>query len=120
MRTPSSRHLSHDFPAYKGLTLRELGAIVAFFTTITSLLFIGIGIAIDFPVAMGCLGFLAGFIVAICFLPKPIALLKAGKPHGYLTKRFILLLSRWGLVKSPYVHHVGAWTKSKSLGGRDV
>lgn len=40
MNQPSSRHLSHDYEAYKGLSLRELFWIVVITTPSTSLLFI--------------------------------------------------------------------------------
>ena len=120
MRTPSSRHLSHDFPAYKGLTLRELAVIVMVFTSLATVLFIGVGLAIGFPVGMGCLGFLAGVIVGVAFLPTPIARRKSGKPHGYLMKTLVMQLSRWKLKTSPYLHHVGRWQKSKHIRGRNV
>lgn len=115
MRTPSSRHLSYDFPAYKGLTLRELFMIVMSFTVFITLLFGCIGFLLHWTVAFSCLGFLLGFIFAITLLPKPIARLKAGKPHGYLAKLITLKLTQLRLKQSPYIHHVGHWQRSATL-----
>ena len=120
MKAPSSRHLSHDFPAYKGLTLREL-AIISLVTTIgITGLFVCVGFVFGWPVGLGCLGFVVGFIVSVSLMPKPIAKRKAGKPHGYLTKTLVIQLARWGLKPSPYLKHIGVWQKSKRIGGRHV
>jgi len=113
MSRPSSRHLSHDYEAYKGLSLRELFWIVLVFTPLTALIFIVIGAFVGFPVAFGCVGFLVGFVVSITTCPKRIARIKAGKPHGYLMKKTLFLLVRWGLKQSPYLHHIGFWQKSR-------
>lgn len=115
MNQPSSRHLSHDYVAYKGLSLRELFWIVLVTTPAISLIFTIVGCFIGYPLACGCVGFLVGFITAITVCPKRIARIKAGKPHGYLVKKTILLLVRWGLRSSPYTHYIGGWQKSKIL-----
>ncbi|MBA2649343.1 MAG: TIGR03750 family conjugal transfer protein [Legionella sp.] len=115
MNQPSSRHLSHDYEAYKGLSLRDLFWIVFITTPSITLLFTIIGLFTGYPVASGCVGFIVGFIVSITFCPKRAASIKAGKPHGYLRKKIILLMARWGLRPSPYIHHIGAWQKSKIL-----
>ena len=115
MKAPSSRHLSHDFPAYKGLTLRELFVIVVTTTLFTCCLFIAVGIFTGWVVALACIGFLVGFIVAITVLPKPIARFKAGKPHGYLMKTLTLMLVRFRLKQSPYLHYKGLWQRSKHV-----
>lgn len=120
MNAPSSRHLSHDFPAYKGLTLRELLSIVVTTTILTCIFFIVIGLMTGWVVALACIGFLLGFIVAITFLPKPIARFKSGKPNGYLKKTLTIKLSSLRLKKSPYVQHTGLWQKSKRIGGHRV
>lgn len=120
MNAPSSRHLSHDFPAYKGLTLRELFTIVITTTAISCFVFIVIGLMTGWVVALACIGSLLGFIVAITLLPKPIARFKLGKPYGYLKKALTLKLSSLRLKKSPYVQHVGLWQKSKRIGGQHV
>jgi conjugative transfer region protein (TIGR03750 family) len=115
MKRPSSRHLSHDYEAYKGLSLRELFWIVLATTPAVSLLFSLGGLYAGYPLAFGCVGFLVGFIVSITACPKRAARLKSGKPHGYLMKKTILLLVRLHLRHSPYLHHQGAWRKSKYL-----
>jgi len=120
MKAPSSRHLSHDFPAYKGLTLRELFAIVVTTTVISCFLFIVIGLMTGWVVALACIGFFLGFIVAITLLPKPIARFKSGKPHGYLKKAWTLKLVRLRLKTSPYVQHSGLWQKAKKVGDSHV
>ena len=76
MKQPSSRHLSHDFPAWKGLSLRELFWIVICTTPVCTLLFTLLGALIDFPLAFGCGGLLIGFILAITAWPKGIARFK--------------------------------------------
>lgn len=113
MNQPSSRHLSHDFEAYKGLSLRELFWIVIITTPSMSILFSLMGLCIGYPLACGCVGFLVGFIVSITLCPKRVAGLKAGKPHGYLMKQTIQKLTKYGLRRSPYLHHIGPWQKSK-------
>lgn len=113
MNYPSSRHLSHDYEAYKGLSLRELFWIVLIFTPIITLIFVAIGMFIGFPVAFGCVGFLMGFIVSITTCPKRIASIKKDKPHGYLMKKTLFLLVRLGLRKSPYLHHKGDFQTSR-------
>ena len=120
MKAPSSRHLSHDFPAYKGLTLRELFTIVVTTIAITCFFFIIIGLITGWVVALACIGFLLGFIVAITLLPKPIAQIKAGKPYGYLKKAMVLKLVRLGLKKSPYMQHKGLWLKNRRIGDPHV
>ena len=115
MKAPSSRHLSHDFPAYKGLTLRELFVIVSTTTVFTCCLFSAVGFFTGWMVAFACSGFLIGFIVAITLLPKPIARFKAGKPHGYLMKSLTLTLVRCRLKQSPYLHYIGLWQRSKHV-----
>ena len=116
MNHPSSRHLSHDFEAYKGLSLRELFWIVLGFTPLTALIFILIGAFLGFPLAFGCVGFLVGFVMSITTCPKRIARLKAGKPHGHLMKKSVLLLVHFGLKQSPYLNHTGLWQKSRMRG----
>lgn len=120
MNRPSSRHLSHDYEAYKGLSLRELFWIVVVATPLTSLLFTLIGLLVGYPLAFGCVGFLVGFVVSITVCPKRIARLKAGKPHGYLMKKNIMLCVRWGIRTSPYLYHKGLWLKSKLIGESHV
>ena len=115
MKAPSSRHLSHDFQAYKGLTLRELFAIVVTTTLGTCLLFTIIGLITGWTMAFAGLGFLLGFIIAVTFLPNPIARFKAGKPHGYLMKKLTLKLVSLGFKKSPYLHHKGIWQRVKHI-----
>lgn len=120
MTTPSSRHLSHDFPAFKGLTLRELIVLVLLTTGATTLLFTLVGLFFSIPGAFGCFGLVLGFIVGVSLMPKPISRLKAGKPHGYLIKKIRIKLARWGLIQPPYLAHVGLWHTSKRLGARRV
>lgn len=120
MNRPSSRHLSHDFEAYKGLSLRELFWIVIVATPITSLLFTLAGGLLDFPLAMGCVGFLVGFVLSITVCPKQVARLKAGKPHGYLMKKTILMLVQFGIKSNPYLVHQGTWQKSRRAGNTHV
>ncbi|STX28437.1 conjugative transfer region protein [Legionella beliardensis] len=116
MTQPSSRHLSHDFPAWKGLSLRELFWIVITTTPITTLIFILLGITVRFPLAFGCIGFVIGFILSITVWPKGIARIKAGKPYGYLMKQTIHWLVRLRLKHSPWIHYQGQWQKNKSVG----
>lgn len=111
---PSSRHLSHDFQAYKGLTLRELFWIVMITTPITVLFFVIAGHIVGFPLVFGCVGFLTGFILSITLFPKRVARLKGGCPPGHLMKLVYLRFSQWGFVKSPYIKHQGLWQKTKS------
>lgn len=113
MNQPSSRHLSHDYEAYKGLSLRELFWIVLITTPVISIVFSLAGLFIGYPLACGCVGFIVGFIVSITFCPKRAASIKAGKPHGYLMKKILLLLAHWGIRQSPYLQHLGVWQKSK-------
>ena len=115
MKTPSSRHLSHDFKAYKELTLRELFWVVISTTLMSTLLFILIGLWLGWPGALGALGFLMGFILSITLLPKPLAHFKRGKPYGYLIKQTHLILAHFKFKKSPYLTHVGVWQKSKRV-----
>jgi conjugative transfer region protein (TIGR03750 family) len=117
---PSSRHLSHDFSAWQGLSLRELFYLVIGATIVNTLLFLILGFVLGYPVVFGCMGFLLGFILAITVYPKILARLKSGKPYGYLMKRALLGLSRLGLMKSPWVNHTGAWRTARSLGETDV
>lgn len=120
MSQPSSRHLSHDFPAWKGLSLRELFWIVVTTTPLSILMFTLLGCLIGFPIASGCVGFMVGFILAITVWPKSIARIKAGKPYGYVTKKAIQVLVRLRLKHSPWVHYQGQWNKNKSVGGSHV
>jgi len=120
MLKPSSRHLSHDFPAWKGLSLRELFWIVVSSTPITAIFFAISGIWFGYPLVMGCIGFLVGFILAITVIPKLVAKLKSGKPHGYLKKKMLLSLAKIGLLQSPWCHYQGIWRKSRTVGENNV
>ena len=120
MNTPSSRHLSHDFPAYKGLTLRELFIIVITTTMFSCLVFGVVGFMLGWVVAFVCAGFLIGFVMAVTLLPKPIARFKQGKPHGHLIKTITLTLVKFQLKKSPYCYHVGLWQRVKHIRGQHV
>jgi conjugative transfer region protein (TIGR03750 family) len=120
MNRPSSRHLSHDYEAYKGLSLRELFWIVLIVTLTTSFLLTCIGFFVGYPLALGCVGFLLGFILAITLAPKQIAHIKAGKPHGYLMKKTLLYLVHLGLKRSPYCHYQGIWQTSKLVGKYEI
>lgn len=117
MQQPSSRYLSHDYPAFKGLSLRELFMISLISTISTALLFTLIGgWLFGFYVASFCIGFLSGFILAVTLWPKIIAKQKAGKPHGYLRKRLMLWMVQLKLKHSPWLFYQGIWRKSRSLG----
>ena len=117
---PSSRHLSHDFPAWNGLSLRELFWLVMAATILNTVVFLLIGLVLGYPVILGCMGFLLGFVLAITVYPKIQARLKAGKPHGHLRKKIILGLTRMGVMKSPWMHYTGPWRKSRTLRKTDV
>lgn len=120
MTYPSSRNLSHDFQAYKGLTLRELLLMTLATTAFFILSFVILGVLLGHTVLLGCLGFLLGFIASVTIMPKPIARLKAGKPYGYLMKSTVNRLANAGLMPSPYVKHVGFWQKSRAFRRGDV
>lgn len=116
MNQPSSRHLSHDFPAWKGLSLRELFWIVITITPTTALLCVFLGSMAGFPLASGCIGFILGFILSITVWPKSIARIKAGKPYGYLMKKTIQLMVQLRLKHSPWMKYQGRWQKNRSVG----
>lgn len=116
MSLPSSRNLSHDYPAWKGLSLRELFWIVITTTPLTAFFCTLTGIMLGFPLACGCVGFLLGFILAITFWPKRISRVKEGKPYGYVTKKTIQLLVKLKVKHSPWFHYEGKWRKNKTLG----
>lgn len=120
MNRPSSRHLSHDYEAYKGLSLRELFWIALIATPATSFAFVIAGLFINFPLAAGCVGFVVGFVLSITACPKRFAQIKAGKPHGYLMKQTVLFFARIGLKQLPFIKHCGQWQKSKIVGGPHV
>lgn len=117
MQQPTSRYLSHDYPAFRGLSIRELFMISLISTMATALVFSFLGgWLLDFWVASFCIGFLSGFILAVTLWPKVIAKQKAGKPHGYLRKRLILLMVTLKLKHSPWLFYQGPWRQSRSLG----
>lgn len=120
MSTPSSRHLSHDFPAYKGLTLRELFVLVVISTSLVCIMCFVIGLFVGFPGAGACLGIVLGFILSVSVVPGPIARLKVGKPHGYLVKQLKIKAASLGLLSSPYLEHQGYWATSKHIRGPHV
>lgn len=120
MSNPSSRHLSHDFPAFKGLTLRELGVLVVFTTLVICILSSLAGALFGWPLLSGAAGMILGFVVSILVMPNPVSRIKAGKPQGYLVKKTRIMLAGYGLGKAPYLAHRGFWQKSKRLGGRHV
>jgi conjugative transfer region protein (TIGR03750 family) len=117
---PSSRHLSHDFPAWKGLSLRELFWLVITSTSINTLVFLGLGFMCGYPLIMGCMGFLISFILSITVYPKILARLKLGKPHGHLFKIWVLGLSHLGLMKSPWIKVQGTWRTTRRIGVSDA
>lgn len=116
MPAPSSRHLSHDFKAYKEMTLRELFITVVSSTFTIMVFFILIGLASGWVAALAGIGFFLGFLVGVYVLPKFISRIKMGKPHGHLMKQITLLQVCFKLKKSPFIKHTGIWQKSKRLG----
>lgn len=120
MSHPSSRHLSHDFPAFKGLTLRELFVLVVFTTLVTCILSALAGAIIGWPLLSGGAGMILGFVISILVLPNPVSRMKAGKPSGYLMKKTRIMLAGYGLGNSPYLAHTGFWQKARRLGGKHV
>lgn len=120
MLPPSSRHLSHDFKAYKELTLYELFICVLLSTFNVAFFFFLIGLASGLKVALTSLGLFVGFIIGIYVLPKPISRLKLGKPYGYLRKKITLVLVKLRFIKSPFLTYVGRWQKSKYIRRLDV
>lgn len=120
MSQPSSRHLSHDYSAWKGLSLRELFWIVITTTPVTTVFFVLLGYMVGFPLACGCIGFVVGFILSITLWPKSIARIKEGKPYGYVMKKTISWLVRLRLKQSPWIHYQGRWQKNKSVGAPHV
>lgn len=117
---PSSRHLSHDYPAWNGLSLRALFYLVLTATSINTSCFILFGFLLGYPLIIGCLGFLLSFILSITLYPKILSRLKSDKPHGYLYKKMILGLSRVGMMKAPWTFHQGSWGTKRRLGGHNV
>lgn len=115
MNHPSSRHLTHDYAAYKGLSLRELFWLVLSASVIDSLGLTLVGAYFGFPLAFFCLGFFLGFIAGITVCPKQLARLKAGKPAGFLLKKIWIFLAHWGIKHTPYCHYQGLWQKSKKV-----
>lgn len=120
MNKPSSRHLTHDFIAYLGLSLNEFlvtgTAGMIFFILLGLLLGLFIGWFAAFTV-------FPGFYISVRVLPRIIARLKAGKPHGYLKKALLIKLSAMGFIKSPYLKHVGLWQRQRlidEMRGQDV
>jgi conjugative transfer region protein (TIGR03750 family) len=120
MINPSSRHLSHDFPAFKGLTLRELGVLVVITTLAACCVSTVIGAAFGWPLLCGASGVILGFIVAIVIMPKMVSRLKAGKPQGYLLKKTRMVFVRLKIIQSPYLNHKGHWQTVKRLGEKRV
>ncbi|SKA18419.1 TIGR03750 family conjugal transfer protein [Legionella maceachernii] len=116
MNQPSSRHLTYDYEAYKGLSLKELFWIVVVTTPLTSLVFALVGLNWGFSLALSCIGFLLGFVLAITVCPKQIARLKTGKPKCYLAKKIRIKLSRWGICRRVYLNYQGLWQITKTLG----
>lgn len=120
MGRPSSRHLSHDFPAWKGLSLRELFWIVVSTTPVCTVFFTFLGVFIGAPLALSCSGLLIGFILAITVWPKGVARFKKGKPYGYVMKQCMQWMVRLRLKQSPWIHYQGLWQKNKSIGEHHV
>lgn len=115
MNHPSSRHLTHDYEAYNGLSLRELFWLVLSSSLISSLGSTLIGVYFGFPLAFFCLGFFLGFIAGITLCPKQLARLKAGKPAGFLIKKVWLTCAHLSIKRMPYCQYQGLWQKSKKV-----
>lgn len=116
MKRPSSTHLSHDFIAYQGLSLRGLLILSLYTSSLMAILGILIGFVLGYPLMFALIGLLVGFILGVTILPKPISRLKKGKPYGYLKKHWLLKMSQLGLIKSPYVHYQGPWRRGRTIG----
>lgn len=119
-REVSSRHLSHDCLAWKGLSLRELSLGAMIVTPMIALVMGVVGLFIGFPVALLGLGLVVGFIFSVTHLPSILMRIKVDKPPGALGKYLCLKAVKLGLRKSPWVFHHGDWRRSKSLGVEDV
>lgn len=120
MHHPSSRHLTHDFIAYKGLSIRELFILSGLSMLNFGCLFGILGLCFGFCLLGAGIGIVAGFILSLSYLPKPVAKIKAGKPHGFLFKTLKLKLIALKIIKSPYLFYQGRWDKTKRLGGKHV
>ena len=115
MHQPSSRNLTEDFPAYKGLSLRELLVIAVCATLVFGIAFGVLGLILGWGLLMCCVGLITGFITAVIALPKPIARMKTGKPRGYLMKLLKIKAAQWGIIAPPYLKRTGHWTTKKRV-----
>lgn len=121
MKSPSSRHLTHDFKAYKGLSLQELIVSGVFGIVVGMLLFAILGgLMFSRPGISAGVGVIAGFFAGIRLLPGLLSRLKEGKPEGYLKKSLLVQLAKTGLIQSIYLKHQGKWRTSRSLGDKHV
>lgn len=121
MKSPSSRHLTHDFKAYKGLSLKELIAsgVAGIASGLVLFAILG-GLMFSRPGIGAGIGVIAGFFAGIRLLPGVLSRMKAGKPEGHLKKVLLITLSRKNLVRTVYLKHAGRWRCGRSLGDKHV
>lgn len=112
---PSSQHLSHDFPCYRGVTLRELLIILIGGTALFSFIGMVVGLIIH-HLALSLLVFtLTG--MALCGIRGPsfVARLKEGKPQGYISKHIRIVLEQNIKVANTYRYYSGPWAQAKRI-----
>tara|TARA_B110000879_G_C11169370_1_gene512794 strand:- start:111 stop:476 length:366 start_codon:yes stop_codon:yes gene_type:complete len=116
----SSKHLSRNFPCFKGLTLPELKKTVFVFLPCFFLAGFVIGLFMHKAFGMALLMLIVGLIFSVGIAPKFIAKMKYGLPEGYLIKKFKIFFEKLLMKKSSYIFHEGRWVTSKSLGDKNV
>lgn len=116
MNQPSSRYLTHDFIAYKGLTLKELLLTGVLGMSAVCLAMTLIGLCLGCTWVFSGVGLILGFFMGVRILPLWVANQKAGKPYGYVRKKLIIRCARLGLIHSPYLDYRGVWRKQRRVG----
>jgi len=118
--TLSSKHLSRDFPCFKGLTLPELKKTVFMLLPCFFIAGFLMGLFIHKALGMAFLMLIIGLIFSVGIAPRYLARMKYGLPEGYLFKKYKIFFETYTSKKPSYTFYDGRWATSKSLGVNNV
>jgi conjugative transfer region protein (TIGR03750 family) len=117
MHKPSSRYLSRQPTILKGLSLNELCFVILQGIVTGALCGLVIGLAVGLVAIFLICGVLVGGFIGYFSFSIVLVRLKGNAPAGFLKKKVVIGLARFGLIQNPYTNYQGVWLKARKIKG---
>ena len=112
---PSSQHLTHDFPFWRGVTIWELLKILAGGLLASGVVGIVLGALVGQKMEGVAICMVIGMAYCGFFGPQKYGKLKEGKPVGYMVKHIRIFIENKINMKKTYTYYSGPWKDSKRV-----